>query len=172
MNQSAIALSLFTLACAGTNDSDSTDKVDEGATIEATVRVLNAMSGAGMEAVAVENATGNTESTDSSGIATISVPANSTFELLLEKESAIDHLLFGPTANENFEYITFMATEVLVSSVLSMLGATPDEGTGVVVVGIDYDDLSPAVGASASLNVDHDDPWVLNNGGAAFSDAP
>ena len=181
MNRSVLLASLFALACAestekGDTDPSTSDTIDNatdessGATIEATVRILNAMSGAGMEDLSVENTEGETESTDSNGSATISVPANSTFELLLEKDGAIDHLLYGPTAEEDFDYVTFMATESMVSSVLSMLGATPDEDTGVVIVGIDYDNLSPAVGASASLNVDHDEPWVLGGTGPAYGD--
>ncbi len=182
MHRPALLACLFTLAC-----TESTEKTDTGSAadaapnesadeapvetpIDATVRVLNAMTGAGMENVSVENTAGDTGTTDSSGQATLPVAADSTFELLLQKEGAIDHLLFGPTGSEDFDYVTFMATEVLVETVLSMLGATPDDGTGVVIVGIDYDDLSPAVGASAALNVAHDDPWVLGSMGASYGD--
>lgn len=149
---------------------DDQDDPPPQATIEATVRVLNAMSGVGMEDVGVENTAGDTTATNASGVATLSVPADSTFSLLLEQEGAIDHLLFGPTGDTDFDYVTFMATEVLVDMVLMMLGATPDDDTAVVVVGIDYDDLSPAVGASATIDKPHDEPWVLSSTGASFGD--
>jgi hypothetical protein len=182
MNRAAFFACLFTLACTSSSDkedtgataedtsNESTDETSVETTIDATVRVLNAMTGAGMENVSVENTAGDTETTNSSGQATLSVTADSTFEMLLQKEGAIDHLLFGPTGSEDFDYVTFMATEALVETVLSMLGATPDDGTGVVIVGIDYDNLSPAVGASAALNVAHDDPWVLGSMGASYGD--
>ena len=37
-------------------------------------------------------------------------------------------------------------------------------------MGIDYDDLQPVVGASATISLNHDDPWVLSNNGAAYGD--
>ena len=153
-------------------DDQSGDNADEnaGPPVEATVRIIDAMSSGWMDGVTVENPTGDIETTDSNGSATVLVNSNSNFEINLSKAGAIDHLLFGPAGDEDFEYITFMATEMLVSGVLVMLGATPDEGTGVVVVGIDYDDLRLAVGAQASLDVDHDDPWVLLNSGPQYGD--
>jgi hypothetical protein len=182
MTRPALMASVFALACAGSSDKSQTNpsptdtaqtdtgKADEAVRIAATVRILNAMSGAGMEDVTVQNSAGETESTDSSGVATLSVISQSTFALTLEKEGALDHLLCGPTASEDFDYISFMATESLVSTVVSMLGTSLEEGTGLLVVGIDYDDLSPAVGASASIDAAHDDPWVLSSSGAAFGD--
>ena len=157
----------------GIGDSTSdTDGVggNTGPTIDATVRVLDAMSGSGMADVTVENAAEDTATTDSSGSATLSVPADDTFSILLQRSDAIDHLLFGPTGPEDFSYVTFMATQVLVSGVSAMLGATIEEGTGVVVVGIDYDNLAPAVGASADLDGEHGEPWVLTSTGASFGD--
>ena len=129
-----------------------------GPTIDATVRVLDAMSGSGMADVTVQNAAEDTETTDGSGSATLAVPADDTFSILLQRSDAIDHLLFGPTGAEDFTYITFM------------LGATIEEGTGVVVVGVDYDNLAPAVGASADLDGEHGEPWVLTSTGASFGD--
>ena len=182
MYRSTLLASLCAVACSGSSDKETgspaphdTAIEDSGHTddvppIAATVRILNAMSGAGMADVTVENTTGETQSTDSSGVATISVPAQSNFELRLQQDGAVDHLLFGPTASDDFDYVTFMATENLVSTVVNMLGASIEAGTGVVVVGIDYDDLSPAVGASASLDASHSDPWVLSSSGASYSD--
>ena len=184
MTRLALFTTLFICACATSSDdaksdppsddfstgTDSNDDILDGPTVEATVRILDAMTSGGMEGVSVQNSAGDTETTGANGTATVEVAANSTFEILLEKDGAIDHLLFGPTAEDDFDYVTFMATEVLVDAVLGILGATPDEGTGVVIVGIDYDNLSPAVGASAAISGSHDDPWVLTSGGASFSD--
>lgn len=169
---------VFALGCAekstesagelpGINDSE-TDVDNNGPTIDATVRVLDAMSGSGMADVTVENAAEDTATTDGSGSATLAVPADDTFSILLQRSDAIDHLLFGPTGTEDFSYVTFMATQALVSGVSVMLGATIEEGTGVVVVGIDYDNLAPAVGASADLDGEHGEPWVLTSAGVSF----
>jgi len=161
------------------NDDGNDDGVDDGADddapptgdpIQATVRIIDVMTNGGMADVAVENAFGDSDTTNSSGLATVPVYSNGNFEISLQKSGAIDHLLFGPAGDADFSYITFMATEMLVNSVLAMLGANPEDGTGVVVVGIDYDDLSPAVGARAALNVAHDDPWVLRGMGPEYGD--
>ena len=129
------------------------------------------MAGSGMEGVDVETSGGETATTNSDGAATVHVEANGTFSLRLTKDEALDHLLFGPTAGEDFDYVTFLSTEDLFDSVLAMLGATYESGTGVVVVGIDYDDLQPVVGASANISLNHDTPWVLSSNGAAYGDA-
>ena len=141
-----------------------------GATVDATVRILDAMTGSGMADVSAQNRDGDEETTDNGGLATLPVPAEDTFSILLKRSDAIDHLLFGPTGTDDFTYITFMATQTLVSGVSAMLGASIESGTGVVVVGIDYDDLSPAVGASAALDGEHSEPWVLGSAGASFGD--
>lgn len=170
--------SALALGCADSSDSSAgdppglteTESDTPGPTVEATVRVLDAVSGAGMADVDVQNLAGDTEVTDSNGTAVLSAPADDTFSILLQRSDAIDHLLFGPTGAEDFTYITFMATQTLVTGVSTMLGATIEEGTGVVVVGIDYDNLAPAVGASADLDGEHGEPWVLTSTGASFGD--
>ena len=139
-------------------------------TIEATVRILSATSGAGVSDVAVQTTNGESETTSTDGTAMLHVDADSTFALSVQGEGAIDHLLFGPTADADFEFITFLATESLLGTVNSYLGTTTTPDTGIVVVGIDYDDLSPAVGATASLDSGHDGPWVLGSTLPAIDD--
>lgn len=139
-------------------------------TIQATVRVLDAMSGAGMEGVAVWSTEDDEATTSADGRASVAVRAEDTFEVLLQRTGAADHLLFGPTGMEDFTVVTFMATTTLMSAVSGMLGVPIEDDLGIVVVGIDHDDLSPAVGASASLSGSHGDPWLLGPAGASFGD--
>lgn len=163
MYRSALLTSLFALSCATTSkDADSGAAVIAGPPIEATVRILDATSGGGVADVSVENSAGEATTTNSAGTATVTVPGNSTFEILLQKDGFIDHILFGPTAEEDFEYVTFLASQTMVDMVLSMMSISPGPDTGVVIVGIDYDDLRPAVGASASIDAAHDNPWVIS----------
>jgi len=180
MNPLFVLTGIFALGCAeSAGDPPSIEAVpacelpnteSSGATVDASIRIIDVMSGSGMADVTVQNAAEEIVSTDSNGTATLPVPSESTFSMLLQRQDAIDHLLFGPTGTADFDYITFMATQFLVSGVTASLGATIEEGTGVVVVGIDYDNLSPAVGASADLDGEHGEPWVLSNSGAAFGD--
>jgi hypothetical protein len=168
-----LALSLL-VACTPHGDPSpnegSEDPTPDQITVDATVQVLDPMSGAGMADVTVQNSAGDSNTTDSEGRATVTVPGNATFEVLLQRDGALDHLLFGPTSDLDFDYITFMSTESLFSTVQSMLGVSTADGTGMLVVGIDYDDLSPAVGASAAIDLAHDSPWLLGNMGASFGD--
>ena len=140
-----------------------------GPTIDATVRVLDAMSGSGMADVIVENAAEDTATTDSSGSATLSVPADDTFSILLQRSDAIDHLLFGPTGAEDFSYVTFMATQVLVSGVRH--ARRHHRGRHRCCRRRHrLRQPAPAVGASADLDGEHGEPWVLTSTGASFGD--
>ena len=174
MYRPALVASLFALSCTlspkgGDTGTTATEGPGgEAPSIQATVRALDATSGAGVSEVTVDNGHGDIATTASNGAATIPVMADSTFSVLLQKEGAIDHLLFGPTGSEDFEYITYFASEAMVDSVLTMLGINPGPETGVVIVGIDYDDLSPAVGATASIGSAHDSPWILGSMGPTF----
>ena len=170
MNRLALLATLFLTACPS-SETEVPPPEEEAPAVHANLRILDAMAGSGMEGVDVETSVGETATTDSDGAATVPVEANGSFSLRLTKDEALDHLLFGPTADDDFEYVTFLSTEALFDSVLAMLGATHENGTGVVVVGIDYDDLQPVVGASANISLNHDTPWVLSSNGAAYGDA-
>ena len=169
MQRFALLPSLLTLACSPGPSSDDTGTAEQP-TIDATVVVLDAMSGSGMVDVIAINDRGQSAVTNSSGSATLPVPAESNFQVRLQKEGDIDHVLFGPTGTDDFQYVTFFAKQSMITMVVNMLGATTIEGTGVVVVGIDYDDLRPAVGATASIGSAADTPWVLGAMGPAYGD--
>jgi hypothetical protein len=169
MYRSSFLTCMFAVACA-TGPQVGDTGATHTPTIQATVRVLDATTGTGVADVSVENTQAETSATTAEGQATLSVPAHSNFQLRLRKEGFIDHVLFGPTAGEDFEYVSFFASESMMNTVISMLGITPAPGTGLIVVGIDYDDLSPAVGATASIGSIHDNPWVLTQMGPTFGD--
>ena len=169
----ALLVSIPLTGCAEMHRHDEqgdSDSAGQEITIDASVRILDPLSGGGLEGVLVSTAGVDSETTDAEGRATIAVSGDSTLQVSLTKDEALDHLLFGPTGTDDFEFVTFMSTESLFAAVQSILGVSAQEGTGFLVVGIDYDDLSPVVGASASIDLEHDEPWVLGNSGASFSD--
>jgi len=170
MYRSTVLTCLFSVACATASQQSDTGLHPTHPSIQATVRVLDATTGTGVANVSVENTDGETASTTDEGQALIPVSAHSTFELRLQKEGSIDHVIFGPTADQDFEYVTFFASESLMNTVISMLGLSPAPDTGLIIVGIDYDDLSPAVGATASIGSAHDNPWLLGQMGPVFGD--
>ena len=161
----SILLSFFVLSACSSADKDGDTGTTEVATIGGTFTILDAVSGAGIADVDVSSSLGETTMTGTDGSATVAVAENGRFSVQVSKDGALDHLLFGPTGQEDFEFVTFMATDALVGTVTSMLGTSPAEGTGLLVVGIDYDNLSPAVGATASVDAAHDSPWVIGGMG-------
>lgn len=140
-------------------------------TVQAEVVLLNAMTGAGVSGITVQAPSGETGTTGSDGAAVFEVDAGGTFEFRVNGNGVIDHLLFGPTGDEDFTFPTFVATESLVDSVTASLGTTTAPETGMIVVGIDYEDFSPAVGATASIGSTHDSSWVIGPMGATFGNA-
>ena len=175
---------LSATACSGKETSDDTGALgdgdpsnnadadaDEGAesdTLQATIRLLDATSGAGFQGATIEAPDGSSATTGMDGGATLSLEKGGTFEFRVRDEGAIDHLIFGPTGNEDFTYLTFVATESLLSMVNGLLGTSQATGTGLMVVAIDYDDLTPAVGATASIGSAHDSSWVMGTAGPTF----
>ncbi|MEC8192382.1 MAG: hypothetical protein VX127_06615 [Myxococcota bacterium] len=137
-------------------------------TVNATILLLNAMSGAGMAGIDVESPAGDSAQSGADGSASFPIDSGGTFEFRVRGNGVLDHLVFGPTGSDDFVYPTFVATETLLNSVNSSLGTMTAPERGIVVVGIDYEDLSPAVGATASIGAMHDSPWVIGGMGAAF----
>ena len=86
----------------------------ETPTISGTFRILDALSAGGIADVSVTSSFGETSVTDANGGATVAVVENGTFSVTASKEGALDHLLYGPTGQNDFEFITFMATDSLV----------------------------------------------------------
>ncbi len=143
---------------------------DENESVSATLMLLNAMSGAGIAGVTVESPSGESGTTGSDGSVGFTIDAGGTFQFRVRGDSVLDHLVFGPTGSGDFVYPTFVATESLLDSVNNSLGTVTASETGIVVVGIDYEDLTPAVGATASIGSMHDSPWVFGSMGASYGD--
>ena len=140
----------------------------QGNTVNATLMVLDAMDGSGLAGIEIEAPTNETALTATDGSATFSIDSGGTFQFRVQGDSVLEHLIFGPTGNEDFVYMTFLATENLLQQVTTTLGATTAPETGMIVVGIDYDDLSPAAGATASIGSSHDLSWVFASSGPAY----
>ena len=152
------------------NGNGGDDDAGEDGSLTATLMLLNAMSGAGVAGVTVESPTGESGTSGSDGSVGFTIDSGGTFEFRVRGDGVLDHLVFGPTGTSDFVYPTFVATDSLLTSVNNSLGTVTATGTGIVVVGIDYEDLSPAVGATASIGAMHDSPWVFGPMGASYGD--
>jgi len=139
-------------------------------TVQATMMVINLMDGSGMPGVTIESPAGLTEITDGEGTASLPIDANGTFQFFLRNDGAIDYLVFGPTGSEDFIYLSLLITESMLTMVDDLLGTAQEDGTGTLVVIIDYDDHQPVVGASAAIGADHGDSWIMTAGTPTFGD--
>jgi hypothetical protein len=139
-------------------------------TVHATMMVLDPMDGTGIEGVTVESPTGLTERTDEEGVTRFDLDSGGTFQFSLKQDGAIDHLVFGPTGAEDFTYRAFLTTENMLAMVGGLLGTSQENGTGILVVFIDYDDLEAVVGANASIGSAHGETWVMTDDAPTFGD--
>jgi hypothetical protein len=129
--------------------------------IVAQLVLYNAATATGAQGLTVQFPDGPV-TTASDGKAAGEIPADAPFELLVQGDGYVDHVVFGPARSDDFSFITYVASQGITSQVLSMLGIGWDAGTGFVVVGVDYAaDLSPVVGATVSLDAAHGEPFVF-----------
>lgn len=132
--------------------------------VTASIQVLNPMTGGGMKGIDISGGLEEAR-TQTGGVADVPVSAGERFELLLESEKILDHLLVGTAGDEDFELITFAGTPSTSEAVLNMLGLTWAPETGMVVVGVDYTNWAPVVGAEVNLSEESAEAFVLANNG-------
>lgn len=152
----------------GGDTPDSQDTDDD--TVQATVMVLDPVGGTGIEGVAIELPAGLTETTDGEGTTSFSIPSGGTFQFSQRKNGAIEHLVFGPTGTEDFTYQSLLITESMLATVNEALGTSQEDGTGLLMVIIAYDDLHAVVGARASIGVEHGESWTMIDAAPTLGD--
>ncbi len=128
--------------------------------VAASFTLLDASTGRGAEGFMVGFPDGDV-TTGADGQARGDLVAGEPFELLAQATGYVDHLLYGPAGSESFTFVTYVASESITTQVLSMLGLSWQSGLGFVVVGVDYQDLSPVEGATVSLDAEHGQPFVF-----------
>jgi hypothetical protein len=131
--------------------------------VSANFNLLDAGTGRGAAGFVVEFPDGEV-TTGADGQARGDVAAEEPFALRARASGYVDHLLFGPAGQESFTFVTYVASESITSLVLSMLGLSWQSGLGFVVVGVDYQDLSPVEGATVTLGAEHGQPFVFASG--------
>jgi len=166
----------------GTTDSaedtsaDSGDSGDSGedavVPINATARLLDPMSGGGLVDLTVTSPfDGASCTSESDGRCTVVVAADQPFALDVTGDAILPHRLQGEAADEAFETISFVANASLTDQIYGLLGVSRDPNKGTVVVGLDNPDLSPAYGASASIDAPADLTFVFGTSRPIEGDA-
>ena len=135
------------------------DTTDTATLYSATLSIRDAFSGAPIPGVALlGNFAEASSTTDETGQASTGV--RSSYQIELQAEGYPPHYYMGET-DRDFELIALLAEESLSAQIYSYLSLTQDPNKGVLVVALDKADLSPAVGASASINANMSQAFVL-----------
>ena len=163
------SIGVLMVGCSGTaSDEDSGLSTTDSGEIEqvpvvASIRVLEPTMGDAMMGVSVSGGISDAE-TDEDGLATVEVWSNTGFELALQSDAILDHVMVGTAAEESFELITFAGSQNMTDMVFNMLGISWQEQAGILVVGVDYSDWSPVAGAEVSVDDANAEAFVLAGG--------
>ena len=149
--------------------SDASPEVAPLSPIDVTVRFLDPLSSEGVSGLDVE-VDGVVAITDASGSATVQVAELGPFDIVVSGADVPDYHVVGVANGEAMSYVSLISTRTLMDQVYGMLGVTADAAAGTVVVGVDYRDLSPAVGAQVALDASHGPAFTFGGFGPIETD--
>ena len=142
---------------------DSGSQADDADAIPETlysvsVQIYDAFTGQALPEIEVlGNLSDESTSTDETGYAATEV--NGRYHSEMSSDGYPTHHYMGQTEID-FELIALLANESTSTQVYTMLGITQNPTNGVLVVALDEEDLSPAVGASASIDANMSQAFV------------
>ena len=142
-----LLLSLF--ACEEKQQDSSQDPTP----INATLRLLSVTNGSSIADVTVDSEQSSSISGDD-GRATVTVFAGENYSLNASQDGSMNHVYQGVSGSEDFEVVGFLVDRSTTNMVFSSMGVSQDSDKGIVVAALDKPDLSPAVGASATLDLE------------------
>jgi hypothetical protein len=137
-----------------------------------TIKAISPLTGAGLSGLSAVQLDpesleplGELDPTDESGETSIDVGVGATYLVSLSAANTRPHHIIGVAAEEPSTQITFVSDDSLTSQVFGLLSISPSTERGIVVIGLDKPDLSPAVGASVELSADYDAAFALGQFG-------
>ena len=136
--------------------------------ISVSVRILDAMGGELPEEILLTSSL-EEQTLNASATGTILVPSESQFRIDVDAAGYVTHELVAMSGKEDISLVTLLANENISLQMYGMLGLEANPEKGTLVVALDYPDLSPAVGATASIDSSHDGAFVLGAMGPSFS---
>ena len=154
-------LGLALMACDEKETDTGTEIVEP---IDATLRLLSVVNGQPISEVSVTSEFGS-EITGDDGRATVEVSGGSNYQITASQANTMNHVYHGVTSTEDFEVVGFLVDRSTTGTVFSMMGVTQDPANGIVVAALDNPDLSPAVGASASISASDTTPFIFGSSG-------
>ena len=156
-----MSLLLLALACAVPPDAGKMDSgtVDPPEPVLGTFVMLDALSSSARTDVVLTSGTGeSTDTTEGEGSLPVLPGA---FLITASADDSRDHRLVGVAGDEDFTLLSFMASRTLEGQVMGLLARASDPAKGFLVVAVDHPDLSPAAGASVSVDGNYDVAFTL-----------
>ena len=136
----------------------------ETTTVTGRFKLLDPLSARGVSGV-VATFESQMSTTDTQGEVTVEL-SQGAYAVRFEKSGVRAHTIFGVSGEQAFTQVSYFSSEQITRAVFASLGIEDDSTRGTVVVGLDRVNLSAAVGASASLDAQSDEPFVLSQTGA------
>lgn len=131
-----------------------------GPPITMTLRLLDPLTGSGLTGVMAYYQDEELDS-DFRGTVSFRIPSEQSYQITLIADGYMTQVVQGIAGKEDFEQVTFMNETSITSSIYGYLGMMLDETKGIVVVGLDLPDLSPAVGSSAEIDLPYERAFVF-----------
>ena len=149
---------------AGAMNSESEPEED----LQLTVQALNPLNGQGIAGLEVdllveEQSATTPTMTDANGQASFQIPPFAPYEVRFQADGYSTHHLFGELGESDAQQISFVSNNGLTTQVFSALNISPDSNKGIVVIGLDRPNLSPAVGSKAELNGTYEVAFTLES---------
>lgn len=151
------------LGC-GNKDEDSGHSAMKYEPVNATLRLLSVVNGQPIANVSVASPDGS-DTTGEDGRGTVEVHSSSNYTIVASQANTMNHAYHGVAGSESFEVVGFLVDRSTTNTVFSMMGVSQDPANGIVVAALDNPDLTPAVGASASLNITGAEPFIFGASG-------
>ena len=159
--------SFLLLGCQDVEKEDSGDQ-QTSEPVSVSLRLLDAMGGELPEGILLTSSL-EEQTLDASAMGTIQVPSESQFRIQVDAPGYVTHELVAMSGKEDINLVTLLASESISLQMYGMLNLEANPEKGILIVALDYPDLSPAVGATADIDSSHDGAFVLGAMGPSFS---
>lgn len=151
---------LTLLACSPEKSTDTSEP--QSKPVLAQITLLDAIQGDTMGNVTLTSDL-ESQTTDEQGVATLLVNEEGPITIEATAPGYVPHFLELHSGRVNYSAVSLMASESAAGQIFGFLSLTQDPTKGIIIVALDNPDLSPAVGAQASIDIDSDNPFILTS---------
>ena len=149
-------------------NSEDTSTEESLPNVVVSVRLLDIMGGTLPSGITLRNDIEEI-TLDDSHVGEIPVAANTQFYIQAEADGYVPHQFVAMSGQEDLSLVSFFAAEDMSLMMYNMLGIEADPEKSILIVALDHPNLSPAVGAMAEIDANHDGAFVMSGFGVEFS---